>query len=1050
MKLEKHLVLNKYFLSLFGFKDFGDLIEKIKNTQEDYDSNGKSFFLGALLGYRADLESELLRYDENIKRYVQRIGRNRKMPNFSLKYFQYLALLFTEIFLHKFYNSKRSFLNELNEFLKKFNYENRTEIKEFTAKDLKKLAYWMATGSGKTLIMHINYLQILKYSKNKWDNVILIAPNEGLSKQHYEELKLSGIPCKLYDGNNDNLKTKENEILVIDIHKLTREKKGKGVTVDISYFDGKNLVFIDEGHKGQKSEEQTWKKLRETIAQDGFLFEYSATFGQIIEFTKKAQPKGGSSNQGNLSLYNEYVKSIIIDYSYKHFYTDGYGKDFYVYNIQSQNQNKKDVYSEEQQKLIFIAGLLSFYEQLLIYENHKDEVKKYNLEKPLWIFVGSKVTGKGLNSDVVKIIYFLETIIKDEKGLKGKVHQILNGKSGLIDNRGQDIFKEKFEYLRQSAIDEIVEGIFEKIFAGKGKFELFEIKNADGEIGLKTSTAEKYFGVINIGDVNALKKLLKDSNIEVKQDNFSNSLFFEIDNTNSAINLLIGSKKFVEGWNSWRVSNMGLINMGKSEGPQIIQLFGRGVRLKGQNFSLKREENPDYKIRALQTLFIFGLNADYINAFLGAIEKEEVSYEEISIFINFNNPKKWENKLYTIKTKKGFDFLNYPTKLSYNEDVLKKIKIDLRPRMSFAHGLNISMIETTTDTSVKIPQDYLNLMDWDKIYSEILNYKIVNQWFNLEISRETLKQIALSDKFKIYIAEDEFFAMGKNNTLRIKGFAGLEKFQDLILLVLKDYVKRFYKLKERQEAQNNIFAEPLTTKHSNMYPENKEIILKIPNSMVSDIKNMKEQIEKFSKGDIPEDWKKWESFAIHFDNHLYSPLVIWTKNQEQIESFPVKLNKGETQFIKDLKEYLENHPCYFGEKEVFLLRNLSKKGVGFFTNAGFYPDFILWILEEKSDKQRIIFIDPKGIRNLGNFNEDKIQFCVFGIKEIEKKVKEILNHKDPNLSLGAYIVSITPYDEIKKIFGEGDYSKEDFKSNHILFQDDKDCKYVEEILSSNS
>ena len=85
----------------------------------------------------------------------------------------------------------------------------------------------MTTGSGKTLIMHINYWQILKYSKNNWGNIVLITPNEGLSKQHYEELKLSRIPCKLYDGNINNLKTRDKEILIIDIHKLTKEKKGK-------------------------------------------------------------------------------------------------------------------------------------------------------------------------------------------------------------------------------------------------------------------------------------------------------------------------------------------------------------------------------------------------------------------------------------------------------------------------------------------------------------------------------------------------------------------------------------------------------------------------------------------------------------------------------------------------------------------------------------------------------------------------------------------------------------------------------------------------------
>ena len=282
MRFEEQLVLNKYFQSLLGIDDFNELRNKLKDTEEGYDSQGRSYFVDVLIGLKPEWENLLLRYDEAIKEYVEKLRQSRRQPNFNLKYFQYLAVLFTEIFFDKCYNDRERFLNELNEFLEQFNLENRTQITHFTEKDLKKLAFWMATGSGKTLIMHINYLQILKYSKNKWDNIILITPNEGLSKQHYEELRLSGIPCKLYDGNIDNLKTKNKEVLIIDIHKLTEEKKGEGVSVDISYFDGKNLVFIDEGHKGQKSEEQKWKKLREEIGKNGFLFEYSATFGQVI------------------------------------------------------------------------------------------------------------------------------------------------------------------------------------------------------------------------------------------------------------------------------------------------------------------------------------------------------------------------------------------------------------------------------------------------------------------------------------------------------------------------------------------------------------------------------------------------------------------------------------------------------------------------------------------------------------------------------------------------------------------------------------------------
>jgi len=770
MELEKHLVLNKYFLNLFGFKEFNELREKLKDIEEGYDAQGRSYFVNVLIGLKPEWKELLLRYDEAIREYMERLRQNRRQPNLNLKYFQYLAVIFTEMFLDRYYNDREKFLIELNEFLKRFNSENESEISPFTEEDLKKLAFWMATGSGKTLIMHINYWQILKYSKNNWDNIILITPNEGLSKQHYEELRLSGIPCKLYDGNIDSLKTKDGEILIIDIHKLTEEKKGEGVSVDISYFDGKNLVFIDEGHKGQKSEEQKWKRLREELGKNGFIFEYSATFGQVIG--------------NNEYLLEEYAKAIIFDYSYKYFYTDGYGKDFYVYNIQAQKNGKKEVYSEEQQDLLLTAGLLTFYEQLEIFETYKDELKEYNIEKPLWIFVGSKVTGKGINSDVVRIIRFLDSITKDEEYLKENVKKILDGKSGLIDNEGNDIFKGKFEYIKNLEVDRIVENIYQRVFNGKGRLELYEIKNAEGEIGLKTSTAKKYFGVINVGDVRSLRKLILESEIEVKEDHFSQSLFFGINESDSHINILIGSKKFVEGWNSWRVSNMCLINMGKSEGPQIIQLFGRGVRLKGKNYSLKREENPDYKLKVLQTLFIFGLNADYINAFLTTIEKEEVEYEEIEIPIKFNKSEEWEGKIYTIKTRDNFDPTEFPVKLAVDENILRNIKIDLRPKITVAHGLRVGIAEAVIDDPITIPEEYFELIDWQHVYSEIMNYKIAKGMYNLIVDIDTLRQIVKSNTYRIFLGESEGIGIENNigkPFLKIKSFEGVKKFHKINL-----------------------------------------------------------------------------------------------------------------------------------------------------------------------------------------------------------------------------------------------------------------------------
>jgi len=98
-------------------------------------------------------------------------------------------------------------------------------------------------------------------------------------------------------------------------------------------------------------------------------------------------------------------------------------------------------------------------------------------------------------------------------------------------------------------------------------------------------------------------------------------------------------RKFIEGWSSWRVSNVGLLNIGRQEGAQIIQLFGRGVRLKGKGFSLKRSsalpgDHPAH-VRLLETLNIFAVRANYMALFRNCLEREGVETEasvELLIF----------------------------------------------------------------------------------------------------------------------------------------------------------------------------------------------------------------------------------------------------------------------------------------------------------------------------------------------------------------------------------------------------------------------------------
>jgi hypothetical protein len=845
----------------------------------------------------------------------------------------------------------------------------------------------MATGGGKTLIMHINYWQFLKYKTNKLDNIILVTPNEGLSIQHSKEMQRSGIPCRLYSENTGNLSLYQDEVLIIDIHKLSEEKKGAGVRVEVDYFEGQNLVFIDEGHKGQATEEQTWKNLREKLGKTGFIFEYSATFGQVIGPRDK-------------DLLEEYSKAIIFDYSYKYFYTDGYGKDFYVYNLSEKS------FQEKFRNLILAGNLLSFYEQLLLYERYGEKLKEYLIEKPLWAFIGSKVSGAGINSDVLKVIQFLKAAVEDKDLLKENIEKILNGKSGLTDPQGNDVFKNRFESIRENGykINDIYKNLFN---SNTGSLSLFEIKSAEGEIGLKIGEGD-YFGVVNIGDVGSFKKLLAESGIEVEQDSITSSLFENINEYNSRVNILIGAKKFIEGWDSWRVCSMGLINMGRGEGPQIIQLFGRGVRLKGRDFSLKRSEERKYQVSALETLNIFGLNADYMNIFLDKIRKEEVEYEEITVPIKLTHEKKDWSKLYILQTPKRFDFSIQFIRLDVDEEVLSKVKIDIRPRIRFAHGLEVKEIKTGEDR-IFIDEKCLDLLNWEEIYLEMLNYKISQRYFNIEIEKDVLEGIAKSNGYEFYAFPEQIL---------LQTFADLTKFKEFVLIILKSYIDLFYNFRKRYAISRELKPAFLIKDNENF----RDYTVKIPRNEKETIKVIKQllkQVDKLYKDDS-------EEFPrIHFDRHLYTPLLIHKKEKDFITSIPPQLNEGETKFIRQLRDYLKDNQDKFKDEEIFLLRNLSQRGVEFFQTRGYYPDFIMW--RRKKDKQTIVFIDPKGIRNL---EDDKVQLHK-NIKELEKTIGK----KD--IRLESFIISVSEFKKIKEMYVYAKKDKRDLEQEHVLFIEDK-------------
>ena len=1049
-RLDDYLVLTSFINKLFGMKSFDDFQNLLKNVEDGFNDEGRSYVFNTLHSQKSidlQLKSKLEEYDSNIKGYVDRISVKQESP-IRLKYFQYLAVLFTEIYLDRYFESPIKLMNDLTlskEERQGYKEKNKNFNPIFIPGDLKKLTFWMATGSGKTFLVHINYLQFMHYNKGpheiELDNIMLITPSESLSNQHINEMRNSSIPCELFQSQNLGPMSQyagHNVIKVIDIHKLTDEKKGQGVTMDIESFGHKNLIFVDEGHKGSGGKK--WKYFREELAKEGFAIEYSATFGQAV---------AAASGKDQLDLLQKYGKSILFDYSYYYFYKDGYGKEYSILNL------KDKEYSEHVKLTLMLANLLTLYEQKVVFDNHSDEIESYNIEDPLWIFVGSKVKGTKNQSDILEVVKFLDQALtnKDNWTVEN-IEKILNGNSGLRDKNDRDLFlptypEQRLGYIRNNNLspEDIFKDILKRIFhcENAAPLHLLNIKNAAGEIALRCGSGE-FFGVINVGDDAQFLKLADNENILTGKDDMSGSLFNTINHKNSRINVLIGAKKFIEGWSSWRVSNMGLLNIGKSEGTQIIQLFGRGVRLRGKNHSLKRSKsNEEYApehLHILEKLNIFGIKANYMDQFRDYLEAEGMpadNYLDVPIRIQINNEYLEEGLLVPHVDKKRFRKEElYEIK---PDEKIRQFEIDLMPKIEIIESKENMGIGAQSGIETKIiDHKYLDMLDWSRIYFSLLDFKVAKSWNNMIFSKEVLREIIEMDNGAYSLkCPDDYINPTK--------FEDIWRLEEIVVSILKKYLQSSHNRHRNMWTRDNIDVIQLDEQNGNFeFKKFKVTVKEKDTNIIEAIELLNERLKDENFTGVIEDTENQTMPYVYIDKHLYQPLLIKDENADpRYKIVPDSLNKGEMNFIDKLKEYIQQNPSKFTQNQkMFVLRNIPRKGIGFFVETlNYYPDFIIWI--KTNHEQKILFVDPKGLANMYNgFADEKIQLYKH-IKEYESILTKKLSERGEKYKvvMESWIVSETPLKDIQPHFKTG--SIEEYAHHHILLKEDRDG-YVKRML----
>ena len=1095
------LILNRWALRFFNVESLTGLKQRLGDDRfEGIEEDGQTKFFHELIRglFNPDLvaETNLRRYDLNIVAHWQAITDQRNKlegHELQMKYFQYLSLLFTELYLDHYFNHRQALLDGLNEEMALYRNEAGAEpFRNFDVSDLNKIAFWNATGSGKTLLLHVNIKQYLQYfqaghSNHYPDKVILLTPNEGLSRQHLAELHLSGFSFAQF-FNKAQTPTR-GTIEIIDINKLADEMGEKTVAVDA--FEGNNLVLVDEGHRGTGTAAGAWMARREALVRGGFAFEYSATFGQavakglVIEKAEEERLKlkwklaypgqrfnlAAAKTDLALALTAEekrrarntatreiYAKCILFDYSYKFFYEDGYGKDSLILNMDSAAYAKAD-----NARKYFTACLLAFYQQLWLWSTHRDKLTDFNLEKPLWVFVGNKVSDE--DSDILEVVNFLADFLNNDTQIKTWLSDLIADRVQVLDAKGKNIFSGRFTPLMEfvGREDDLYADILRRLFnaSAKQRLKLVNIKSSKGELALRVGDAEP-FGLINIGDQAGFFSMAEHANaFDSERDDFGGALFDTLNNKDSRLNVLIGSRKFTEGWSSWRVSTMGLLNMGQGEGSQIIQLFGRGVRLKGKGFSLKRtlpQDRPKgVHLDKLEVLNVFAVRASYMAAFKDYLREEGVTPSDEILELDFptrTNLPPGKLKTLTLKDgykdnqKLGFKRTHFPWLYEIPTQFQGKIKpphvlLDLYPRVeALSTSENNTGVATPARNEVKLNQTLFPAFDWDRIYLALQAYKLQRGWSNLRLERQKLIDFCAGkpDWYTLFIPESE---------LAITTFTDIRKHEDILLRLLIDYTDRFYNaLKKGYEGQFYDITHIDETHGSMLKLYQFEIDNTDPG--LEYLKKLEILKKLVAEGKIAEaaQWHAPHMVAISFNRHLYYPLLAL----ENKDAVPLKLRPlafdapSEWEFVRDLEAFYKSTEGkeVIGQRSLYLMRNAAReeKGLGFALSGNFYPDFLLWLVDNVSGKQWLTFVDPKGLHNL-DLSNPKLGLHK-EVKTLETTLAQQAGPNEPPLVLNAFILSATKFSNLLNV---GDPAqKAELERRNVLFMEDGANRYLKKLF----
>jgi len=135
---------------------------------------------------------------------------------------------------------------------------------------------------------------------------------------------------------------------------------------------------------------------------------------------------------------------------------------------------------------------------------------------------------------------FINRFLTSKESFESIIDDIINNRVSLLGDEKNLSSDNLFKFIKSKNTDgkTIYKDIINSVFNAEinQSLELWILDKSQGEIALKVSNSNAYFGLIYIGDTNSFKRNIEASgNFSIMEDKFTNSLFNSVNDEESEI-----------------------------------------------------------------------------------------------------------------------------------------------------------------------------------------------------------------------------------------------------------------------------------------------------------------------------------------------------------------------------------------------------------------------------------------------------------------------------------------------------------------------------------